>query len=182
MKYSIETLMSNHSELWQEVRNIPMDKLAILIDLMNGETTEPAGRETATKQLDKEDALISSLKLDHLMPISSVLTGKGQRKAHLISLNDLEDLLNNREAQRKRIKRELAAEQEKRTEKDLQRSIGRYGLDWTLRRAKAVNRKSLKTPELDNCSRCGYEQLADDLFYGGCIKCGEFEAMDAKRV
>lgn len=177
MKFTIESIMSDHPKLWQEIQQIPMEKLSALIELMNGESLEPAGRETASKQLDKEDALISSLRLDYLMPIESVKAGKGNRKSHVIAANDLRELLSNRDSQKKRIKGENAREQEQRTEKDLKRALDRYGLNWTLKRIKAVNRKGLakqNRDRLENCNHCNYEQLASDLFYGGCVKCGGF--------
>ncbi|MPW37640.1 hypothetical protein [Vibrio sp. B1Z05] len=184
MKFSVETLMSDHPELWQEVRLMKADKLGVLIQLMNGETFEPAGRNTATQQLDKEDAIISVLRLKWLMPITSVSTGVGSNKAHLIKLADLHCLLNDRSTQRKKIKRENAKRQEERTERNLELSIERYGIDWTLKRAKAVDRRMTKksSSEFSKCSHCGYEQLSSDLFYAGCIKCGMFEQEKKARV
>lgn len=178
-KLTVESLMTDHPDLWSEFHSMPIDRLAVLVELMNGETFEPAGRETATCQLDKEDAAISSLKLDYLIPISSVKTGIGNRVMHIIRLDDLNAMLRDRENQKRQLKRKHAQERQQRTEKDIKRSVKTYGIKWTLKRAKAANRKLRKSasntnPELEKCIHCEYEQLAEDLFHGGCIQCGEF--------
>ncbi|MEF1289958.1 hypothetical protein [Vibrio sp. M260118] len=175
--FTVDSLMIEQPKLWGEVRQMPMDKLKTLIDLMNGETFEPAGRETASKQVDKEDALISSLRLDYLIPIESAKTGKGNKVLHLMTKSGLHDLLSNRSTQKKLLKQKLDKERKDRAEGNIKRSIEQHGYEWTLKRVKAVNRKlhaKQKKPELENCSHCDYEQLASDLFYGGCIKCGGF--------
>lgn len=144
---NIETLIAEYPCLWAELRSMPIDKLGVLTGLLNGESYEPVGRDTATRSSDKEDALISALRVDWLIPISSERTGEGNKVRHVMNTSDRERFLSDRPKQREELNIIETNRKRKRSEQDIERAIQRFGEDWVLTRVQMPRRTLKKSPD-----------------------------------
>ena len=101
----------------------------VLIYLLNGMTTSPPNRGYADLEVDKEDAVISSLKIDHGVDITTK-RAHGNYSYHMMTTEQIQEFFNNREAMKKRVNDKVWSMRTKNLDKQLNKGIKWRGLDW----------------------------------------------------
>ncbi|MEL4292896.1 hypothetical protein [Shewanella xiamenensis] len=100
--FDLELLQLHHPDAFKELAAMePMERHVMLV-LLNGQTTSPPARGYADIEVDKEDAVISKLRIDRLVDITTK-TAHGKFAYHMMTHLQISEFLYDREAMRKRV-------------------------------------------------------------------------------
>lgn len=90
-------LPETHPTLWQDLIKMDAKEQKAFLTLVNGGATSPVGYGLGATEMHKEDAVISSLRVKHKLPIQTVKVGK--RAMHKMTDGDIAYALFFREVQ-----------------------------------------------------------------------------------
>lgn len=131
--YTLESIQTNYPAAFSELARMDIEQRATLLVLLNGKTTSPLGRGYAEYEIDKEDAVISSLKIKYGVEITTK-RARGNYSYHLMTTKQIDEYFNDREAMRKRVEKDVWSMRTRKFDKQLRNGINWRGLDWVKKR------------------------------------------------
>ncbi|MHA2937713.1 hypothetical protein ACXJY6_05375 [Vibrio sp. RC27] len=129
MSITFESLHMNHPEAFHELSQMDVTPRRLLIDLLNGLTTSPPKRDYADIEVDKEDAVISTLKIKHGVEITTK-RAHGNYSYHMMTTEQIDEFFNDRESMRKRVNDKIWSMRTRNLDKQLRKGINWRGVDW----------------------------------------------------
>lgn len=129
MPINLETIQKEYPEAFAELVRMDTAPRQTLIYLLNGMTTSPPSRGYADIEIDKEDAVISTLKIKHGVEISTK-RAHGNYSYHMMTTEQIDEFFNDRETMRKRVNDKVWSMRTKNLDKQLSKGIKWRGLEW----------------------------------------------------
>lgn len=138
---TLESLSRDFPEAFSEIARFDGPQRQVMLELLNGKSTCPAGYGIADSEFIKEDSIISILRTKHLIDIASCQVA-GRMRKHFMKAEHIEEFLNDREAMRKRIGKEVHLAQERKLQNDLRRALKLKGREWVKAKLKGYQFKN----------------------------------------
>lgn len=129
--FDLELLHLHHPDAFKELAAMePMERHVMLV-LLNGQTTSPPARGYADIEVDKEDAVISKLRIDWLVDITTK-RAHGKFAYHMMTHLQISEFLYDREAMRKRVTQSVCGRRSIALERLIIKAIEWRGVTWLL--------------------------------------------------
>lgn len=143
-RYTLGEIKRDYPKSFTELARMDSGQRNILLFLLSGMTTSPPNRGYADIEVDKEDAIISKLKVDYYVDITTK-RAVGNYSYHMMTTMQIEEFFNDRESMRKRVSQKVWSWRSMVLDKAIERGIGWRGCDWMQNRCKYLNKqKELK--------------------------------------
>jgi len=132
-RYTLDEIKRDYPDSFKELVSMDSGHRNILLFLLSGMTTSPVGRGYAHIEVDKEDAIISTLRVKHFIDITSERV-QGGYCYHFMTCEQVTEFFNEREAMRKRVSKRVWAKRSQTLDKQLVKAIQWRGADWLIKR------------------------------------------------
>lgn len=152
---TLESLEVKAPVAFGELLTMELEQRKLLLAWFNGLSSSPIGREYADIEIDKEDAISSSLKTKYFIEFESKRVS-GNYVRHYMTYQQIFDFFNDRDSQRKKVQRSVYAYRRKKIDKVYTRDIKERGEGWT------YNRVNLLAERLKASNDCGNEKPTKD--------------------
>lgn len=131
--HSLDSLQHSYPEAFKELAVMEPDKRRVMLALLNGLTTSPPARNYADLEVDKEDAIISSLRVNWGVAIISK-RAHGNYCYHVMTAAQIDEFFNDRETMRKRVISQVWAKRSITLDGQLSKAIKWHGVSWLVNR------------------------------------------------
>ncbi|KPZ69942.1 hypothetical protein AN944_02638 [Shewanella sp. P1-14-1] len=132
-RYTLGEIKKDHPDAFKELASMDLGHKNILLFLLSGMTTSPVGRGYADIEVDKEDAIISALRVNHCVEITSK-RAHGNYCYHIMTTEQIKEFFNDREAMRKRVSKAVWAKRTSVLDRALRKAIKWRGATWLINR------------------------------------------------
>lgn len=143
-RYTLDKIKREYPDSFKELASMDSGHRNILLFLLSGMTTSPVGRGYANIEIDKEDAIISALRVKHCVEITSK-RAHGNYCYHMMTTEQIQEFFNDRETMRKRASKAVWAKRSVVLDRQIVGGIKWRGCDWMLKRCKKLDKQ--KEPE-----------------------------------
>lgn len=133
MPITLKSIEQDYPLAFAEMVRMDVVPRNALIQLLNGKTTSPMGRGYADVEIDKEDAVISSLKIKYGVEITTK-RAHGNYSYHYMTTEQINEFFTNREAMRKRVNDRVWSMRTRNLDKQLSKGINWRGVEWVKHR------------------------------------------------
>lgn len=134
---TLESLSKFAPNAFKELASMDAKERQLLTDWLNQKSSSPVGRFNADVEIDKEDAISSSIKTKYFIPFTSERL-KCNYVRHYMSTKQINDFFNNRHEQRLIVKNEVEEQKRQRRDRVYAQDIKDYGKDYILARLKLL--------------------------------------------
>ena len=134
---TLESLEGIAPEAYSELLAMELEQRKLLLAWLNGLSSSPIGRDHADIEIDKEDAISSSLKMRQFIEFESERVS-GNYVRHFMSYQQIFDFFNDRDSQRKRVQSSVYALRRNSKDKVYLKDIKERGEGWAYNRVKLL--------------------------------------------
>jgi hypothetical protein len=134
---TLESLEVKAPAAFNELLTMELEQRKLLLAWLNCLSSSPIGRGYADIEIDKEDAISSSLKTRYFIEFESERVS-GNYVKHFMSYQQIFDFFNDRDSQRKRVQSSVYALRRISKDKAYLRDIKERGEGWAYNRVKLL--------------------------------------------
>ncbi|MGZ9897040.1 hypothetical protein [Shewanella gaetbuli] len=126
---TLESIARDFPKAYKVLVNMEPALWSVVLKLLNGESTCPAGYAIADNEYIKEDSIINILRTKHYIDITSCPVD-GRKCKHYMKPEHIEEFLHDTESMLKRVAKEVNSAQERKLKSDLRRALKLKGREW----------------------------------------------------
>ncbi|MCL1036463.1 hypothetical protein L2750_04765 [Shewanella submarina] len=131
--YQLESMQTTHPDAFSELMAMEPNMRRVMLVLLNEGTVSPPARGYAEYEVDKEDAIISNLRVNWNIEITSKKV-RGNYCYHMMTIAQIHEFLHDRETMRKRVAAIVWAKRTRDLDRQLRKAIKWRGESWLVDR------------------------------------------------